>query len=247
MRVADRSADLAQSWRRVLRRAAIVDALILVVAAIALTDAEAAAIAVAFGIGLLLLRVRGGWLGVIALGLLHADVAAWMLPGAVSNITHGEGFAATALPAALSAVSLGGIVATIGSLLRRRAAAGPGEARFVAGATVFMLVAALVGGAVAQLGAEQAEAPAGGLIVDMKDVKFLPDELEAQAGSVSVSVKNSDLFWHTFTIRELNANVSVPVQATREITFEAQPGTYEFVCAIPGHTQAGMKGTLTVR
>jgi plastocyanin len=28
-------------------------------------------------------------------------------------------------------------------------------------------------------------------------------------------------------------------------TFE--PGVYEFVCAIPGHTQAGMKGTLTVR
>jgi plastocyanin len=247
MRVADRSADLAQAWRRVLRRAAIVNAVILAIAAVALTDAEAAAIAVAFVIGLLLLRVRGGWLGVIALGLLFADVAAWMLPGAISNITHGDGFAATALPAALSAVSLGGLVATIGSLVRRRAAAGPGEARFVAGATVFMLVAALVGGAVSQMGTEEEAAPSGGLAIDMKDVKFLPDELEAQAGSISVSVKNSDLFWHTFTIRELNANVSVPVQAERELTFEAQPGTYEFICAIPGHTQAGMKGTLTVR
>jgi plastocyanin len=246
MRVADRSADLAQAWRRVLRRAAIVDAVILAVAAVALTDAEAAAIAGAFVVGLLLLRVRGGWLGVIALGLLFADVAAWMLPGAISNITHGEGFGATALPAALSAVSLGGLVATIGSLVRRRAAAGPGEARFVAGATVFMLVAALVGGAVAQVGTEKS-APAGGLAMDMKDVKFVPDELEAQAGSITVAVRNSDLFWHTFTIRELNANVSVPVQAQRELTFQAQPGTYEFICAIPGHTQAGMKGTLTVR
>jgi plastocyanin len=238
--------EIADAWRRVLRRAAIVDAAILAIAAIALTDAEAAAIAAAFGVGLILLRVRGGWLGVIALGLLFADVAAWMLPGAISNITHGEGFAATALPASLSAVSLGGLVASVGSLLRRRSAAGPGEARFVAGATVFMLVAALVGGAVAQLGAEES-APAEGLAIDMKDVKFLPDEIRAEAGSISVSVRNSDLFWHTFTIRDLNANVSVPVQATRDMVFEARSGTYEFVCTIPGHTQAGMKGILTVR
>jgi uncharacterized cupredoxin-like copper-binding protein len=111
-----------------------------------------------------------------------------------------------------------------------------------------MLVAALVGGAIAQVGTDEEEAtPSGGLVMDMKDVKFVPDELEARAGSITVAVKNSDLFWHTFTIRELNANVSVPVQAQRTLTFQAQAGTYEFICAIPGHTQAGMKGTLTVR
>lgn len=241
-----RASDLAGAWRRVLRRAAIVDAVILLIAAIALTDAEAAAIAVAFVIGLLLLRVRGGWLGVIALGLLFADVAAWMLPGAISNISHQEGFGATALPASLSVVSIGGLVATVASVARRRSAAGSGEARVVAGATVFMLAAALVGGGISQLGSQEA-APVAGLVVDMKDVKFLPDELEAKAGAVDLVVKNSDLFWHTFTIRELKANVNVPVSAQRELSFRAPPGTYEFVCAIPGHTQAGMKGTLTVR
>ena len=241
----DRPADPAQAWRRVLRRAAIVDAVILAVAAVALTDAEAAVIAGAFVVAILLLRVRGGWLGVVALGLLFANVAAWMLPGAVSNITHSEDFGATALPAALSAVSLGGLVATVGSIARRRSAAGPGEARFVAGATVFMLVAALVGGAVSHLGADQAPPPEG-IVVDTEDVRFVPDELRAEAGSLTVVVRNADLFWHTFTITELGVNLSVPVQAERRITFDAQPGTYEIVCAIPGHTQAGMEGTLTV-
>jgi plastocyanin len=246
MRTTDRHVGGVQSWRRVLRRVAIADAIILAVAAVALTDAEAAAIAAAFFVGILLLRVRGGWLGVVALGLLFADVAAWMLPGAISNLTHGEDFAATALPATLSAASIGGLVATVGSLVRRRTVAGPGEARFVAGATIFMLAAALAAGGVAQLSAEQA-APVTGLVVDMKNVKFLPDDLRTEAGSVTVSVENSDLFWHTFTVTDLNVNLRVPVQAQRTITFEARPGTFEFVCAIPGHTQAGMKGTITVR
>jgi uncharacterized cupredoxin-like copper-binding protein len=26
-----------------------------------------------------------------------------------------------------------------------------------------------------------------------------------------------------------------------------KPGTYEFYCPVPGHEQAGMKGTLTVQ
>jgi uncharacterized cupredoxin-like copper-binding protein len=42
-------------------------------------------------------------------------------------------------------------------------------------------------------------------------------------------------------------NVNIPVGAERRTTFDAPAGTYEFVCAIPGHGQAGMKGTLTVR
>jgi uncharacterized cupredoxin-like copper-binding protein len=30
------------------------------------------------------------------------------------------------------------------------------------------------------------------------------------------------------------------------VTANLKPGTYEFYCSVPGHEQAGMKGTLTV-
>jgi uncharacterized cupredoxin-like copper-binding protein len=31
------------------------------------------------------------------------------------------------------------------------------------------------------------------------------------------------------------------------VTTTLAPGTYEFYCSVPGHEQAGMKGTLTVK
>ena len=33
---------------------------------------------------------------------------------------------------------------------------------------------------------------------------------------------------------------------TSKVTADLKPGKYEFYCSVPGHEQAGMKGTLTV-
>ena len=38
----------------------------------------------------------------------------------------------------------------------------------------------------------------------------------------------------------------VRVQGRLSASFAAAPGTYQFVCRIPGHVGAGMEGTLTV-
>jgi uncharacterized cupredoxin-like copper-binding protein len=35
--------------------------------------------------------------------------------------------------------------------------------------------------------------------------------------------------------------------ADSTVTTTLKPGTYEFYCPVPGHEQAGMKGTLTVK
>jgi plastocyanin len=64
---------------------------------------------------------------------------------------------------------------------------------------------------------------------------------------VTVSLANHDLFWHTFTIERLGVNLDVPVGGTRTVTFTAAAGTYKFICTIPGHAAAGMRGTLIVR
>src|SRR5437588_671899 len=71
--------------------------------------------------------------------------------------------------------------------------------------------------------------------------------LTAGSGQATVSIANQDLFWHTFTIDKLGVNVLVPVGGHRELSLNLAPGTYIYYCAIPGHRQAGMQGTLTVR
>jgi nitrite reductase (NO-forming) len=45
------------------------------------------------------------------------------------------------------------------------------------------------------------------------------------------------------------ANVDIPVRPgqTSQIRFLAdRPGTYAFICSVPGHAEAGMMGTLIV-
>jgi uncharacterized cupredoxin-like copper-binding protein len=34
---------------------------------------------------------------------------------------------------------------------------------------------------------------------------------------------------------------------TKAVTLNLKPGTYKFFCSVPGHRQAGMEGTLTVK
>jgi uncharacterized cupredoxin-like copper-binding protein len=36
-------------------------------------------------------------------------------------------------------------------------------------------------------------------------------------------------------------------QGTTSVTADLKPGTYEYFCNVPGHKEAGMDGTLTVK
>lgn len=46
--------------------------------------------------------------------------------------------------------------------------------------------------------------------------------------------------------RSVEVDARPKTSATGEVT-PAAPGTYEFYCSIPGHREAGMKGTLVVQ
>ena len=82
--------------------------------------------------------------------------------------------------------------------------------------------------------------------LDMSISGFVPNELEAHEGEVTLSLNNLDAIPHDFTIDELGLKFAVDASASITETFTATPGVYEFYCSIPGHREAGMVGTLTV-
>ncbi len=237
----------ATPWRALLQASGIGVVALLLCAVGGFRDLEAAAMAAGGIVGLVLVRFRSGLLGELALGVLFANTAAWMIPGAISNLRHHENWVASALPSSLAIASVTGLVAVAALLVARRARVPAGRVpRTIAIVAVVLVAAANVSGALGQTDGDTALRP-GDLALTAQHVKFSDTTLEAQAGRVAVTMSNLDLFWHTFTVRELEVNLNVPVQAERRIEFDAAPGTYEFVCKIPGHAQAGMKGTLIVR
>ncbi len=46
---------------------------------------------------------------------------------------------------------------------------------------------------------------------------------------------------------ETIAETETLAEGTDSTTAELKPGTYKFFCTVPGHRQAGMEGTLTVK
>ena len=232
-------------WRGAVRIAGTAETLLLAAAAVGLADVEAAAMTLAGIVLLALLRWRSGLIGLVGLGLLSANVAFWMAPGALSNLTHDEGLWETALPSTLTLAALATLTCAIAALATRKRETLTRAPRGVLGVAAAAAVVAVIVSAVGTGG--RVVARTDDIRLATESVRFSETDLEAEPGEIGVFVSNEDLFWHTFTISELDVNLSVPVGAERRTTFDAPPGTYRFVCAIPGHTQAGMEGTLTIR
>lgn len=77
---------------------------------------------------------------------------------------------------------------------------------------------------------------------------FEPGALRVRSGElVAMRLDNPHAAPHSFDIDALNVHVAMPSGKSALALFEAPaPGTYEFYCALPGHREAGMVGTLVV-
>lgn len=206
-------------------------------------DAVALGVACLIGLGLLAWR-RTVVVGFGLLGLLFADVAFFTATAGVSNAMNGEGVAPAALQLSLAVISLVGLAAVAVAVVRR-SATGPRLAPFLA--AVAVLSAMVSAGTAAMAQAAAPDAGGSTLRLRTKDTAYSTRELVARAGLVRVDMMNADLFWHTFSIEALGVDLRVPLDGRRSVSFTAAPGTYEYHCQIPGHLQAGMTGTLTVR
>jgi probable HAF family extracellular repeat protein len=87
----------------------------------------------------------------------------------------------------------------------------------------------------------------GAVLVVMRDIVFEPTELTIPADTnVTVRLSNEGAAAHSFVVEELGINVSLAPGESAEVVINAPPGEYDFVCDVPGHTEAGMVGTLIV-
>jgi uncharacterized cupredoxin-like copper-binding protein len=69
----------------------------------------------------------------------------------------------------------------------------------------------------------------------------------ATAGKVTFSMPNQAPIQHDIALQGDGKGPVVGTGGTSTFTATVKPGTYEFLCTVPGHAAAGMKGTLTVK
>jgi len=79
-------------------------------------------------------------------------------------------------------------------------------------------------------------------------LSFDTTELTAAAGEVTIELVNESGIPHNVEVEgngveEVSETIS---EGSTELTLTLEPGEYEFYCAIPGHKEGGMEGTLTV-
>jgi len=82
-------------------------------------------------------------------------------------------------------------------------------------------------------------------------LKFNTTKLTAKAGQDTFAFTNQAPIAHDFTIESSSGSKvgATPVftGGTKSFSANPKPGTYKFLCTVPGHAAAGMQGTLTVK
>ncbi len=85
----------------------------------------------------------------------------------------------------------------------------------------------------------------------MRDFAFEPRTIQVRAGTVNFVLTNQGGVEHDFAIPALEAHGEHEQHVVRPgqsltVTLDLRPGTYEAICTIPGHKEAGMVATVEV-
>src|SRR4051812_11116315 len=85
---------------------------------------------------------------------------------------------------------------------------------------------------------------------DPTQLAFDKKTLTSKPGPVTVTFTNPAPIAHNFAVEEngkLLGQTPLITSSTATKTIDLAPGSYTFLCTVPGHAQAGMQGTLTVK
>ena len=133
----------------------------------------------------------------------------------------------------------------------RRAARARSRRRLAWGAAAVAFAALLVLVVVVISGGGDSDgvgAPGSGTRVSMTDFAFDPDPLVLSSEDGLVTVVNDGAVAHDLVVPALGKGTpDLPPDAELTIDLSGQPpGTYEVVCDIPGHREAGMVSQLVI-
>lgn len=111
------------------------------------------------------------------------------------------------------------------------------------------------GGAAAESGKETGGEGGGSAIKFEADpngeLAYTTTEASAKAGNVTVDFKNPQSLTHDVAIEDSNGKEVGKTELIGEgetsTSVDLKPGTYTYYCTVPGHREAGMEGTLTVK
>lgn len=111
-----------------------------------------------------------------------------------------------------------------------------------------------------EAGGEEAEPEASGgaagpggtveLAADESALAYNTDSLEVDAGEVEIAFTNPSSIGHDVDVEKDGEDLGgteVISESEESVTLDLEPGEYTFFCSVPGHREAGMEGTLTVK
>lgn len=80
---------------------------------------------------------------------------------------------------------------------------------------------------------------------------YTTSEATTNAGKVTIDFNNPQSLTHDLVIEDSSgdevARNELIDNGSNSTTANLKPGTYTFFCSVPGHREAGMEGTLTVK
>ena len=112
------------------------------------------------------------------------------------------------------------------------------------------------GGAAAEGGKEAGGGEGGGSTVEFEadpdgELAYTTTEASAKAGKVTIDFNNPQGLTHDVAIEdsggETVGKTDLIAGEETSTTVDLKPGEYTFYCSVPGHREAGMEGTLTVK
>lgn len=107
-------------------------------------------------------------------------------------------------------------------------------------------------GATAQKPESAAKGPGGTLqlAASPTQIAFDATQLTSKPGKVTIDFDNPAAIEHDVAIEQGSKEIAKSALVTEgktSVTADLAPGTYTFLCTVPGHAEAGMEGTLTVK
>jgi plastocyanin len=99
---------------------------------------------------------------------------------------------------------------------------------------------------------EAASGPGGTiqLAANPTDIAYDTTRLSSKPGKVTIDFTNPSALEHDVAIEADGKEIAgseLIAESKTSVSTELAPGTYTFFCTVPGHREAGMEGTLTVK